>query len=137
MASRQVAGGEVGPPVESIAHLDGDQHRQGHGHGLRGLEDLTVHTLEVWAVLRALHEVSLPRARGEAGIPRSLRHPPSLPPPPVSVLPYQLAVGDVRPVLSIQEPPGRCSHGGCTHIACVERRWALGGRCQGWGDRRA
>ena len=82
MVSRQAGGGGVGPPVESIAHLDGNQHRQGHGHGLGGLEDLTVHTLEVGVVLRALHEVSLPGARGEAGIPqKSACHPPSLPPP--------------------------------------------------------
>ena len=40
--------------VESVAHLDGDQHRQGHCHGLGGLEDLTVHTLEVRVVLRKI-----------------------------------------------------------------------------------
>lgn len=62
VAFRRRGGG--GPPVESIAHLDGDQHRQGHGHGLGGLEDLTVHTLKVGVVLSALHEVSL---QGEGG----------------------------------------------------------------------
>ena len=28
----------LGQRVQGVAHLDGDQDREGHGHGLRGLE---------------------------------------------------------------------------------------------------
>lgn len=56
----KAAGVGVWPsPVESVAHLDGNQHGQGHGHGLGGLEDLTVQALKVRVFLVALHEVSL------------------------------------------------------------------------------
>ena len=48
-------------PVESIAHLNGDQHRQGHGHGRSGLKDLAVKASEVLILIAALHEVGLHR----------------------------------------------------------------------------
>ena len=48
-------------------------------------------------------------------------------PPHASVLPYQLVVGDVRPILGIQEPPGRCSHSGCTHVAYGGEEMGVGG----------
>lgn len=88
-------------PVESVAHLDGDQHRQGHGHGLRGLKDLTLHTLKVGVVLSALHEVGLQGEGGKTGVPwKPPGHPAPLR-PPSSVLPYQLVVADMRPVIRI------------------------------------
>ena len=43
--------------VESIAHLYGDQNRQGHGHGRRSLEDLTIDAGKVLVLIVALHEV--------------------------------------------------------------------------------
>lgn len=46
-------------PVESVAHLDGDQHRQGHGHGRAGLKDLAFNAGEVLVFVMALHEVGL------------------------------------------------------------------------------
>ncbi len=54
-------------PVESIAHLNSDQHRQGHGHGGTSLKDLTVDAGEVLVLIVALHEVGLHREerRGE------------------------------------------------------------------------
>jgi len=56
-----------GSPVEGVAHLDGDQHGQGHGHGGRGLEHLAVDTHKVLVVLTALHEVGL-KAGGDTTI---------------------------------------------------------------------
>lgn len=44
-------------PVESIAHLNGDQDRQGHGHGRSSLKDLTVKAGKVLILIVALHEV--------------------------------------------------------------------------------
>lgn len=75
-------------PVESIAHFDGNQHRQGHGHGLGSFKDLTVHTLKVRVVFSALHEVSLQEERAGTGTPQK---PPSHPPAsrPCSVPPLQ------------------------------------------------
>lgn len=52
-------------PVESIAHLNGDQHRQGHGHGRTSLKDFAVDADKVFVVIVALHEVGLHRE--EAG----------------------------------------------------------------------
>lgn len=46
-------------PVESVAHLDGDQHRQRHGHWRRRLKHLTVNPVEVLVFLAALHEMGL------------------------------------------------------------------------------
>lgn len=48
-------------PVESVAHLNGDQHRQGHGHGRTSLKDLTVDADKVLVLVVALHEVGLQR----------------------------------------------------------------------------
>lgn len=79
-----VGGGQV-LPVESIAHLDGDQHGQGHGHGLRGLKDLTLHTLKVGIVLGALHEVSLQGEGRNWGPTEALGHPSAPRPPPSSL----------------------------------------------------
>lgn len=49
----------VGSPVESVEHLDGDEHRQSHGGGVAGLKHLAVNALEHGVLLGALHEVSL------------------------------------------------------------------------------
>lgn len=48
-------------PVKGIAHLDGDQHRQGHGHGRTLFKDLAVNAGKVLIVSVALHEVGLHR----------------------------------------------------------------------------
>lgn len=48
-------------PVEGIAHLNGDQHRQGHGHGSGSLKDLTFQASKVLVLIMALHEVGLHR----------------------------------------------------------------------------
>lgn len=50
-------------PVESIAHLNGDQYRQGHGHGRRSLKELTVNADKVLILAVALHEVRLYRRK--------------------------------------------------------------------------
>ena len=52
-------------PVEGVAHLNGDEHRQGHGHGVGGLEQVAVQTLELWVVWTTLEEVALERGGGE------------------------------------------------------------------------
>lgn len=46
-------------PVESVAHLYGDKHRQSHCHRIRRLKHHTVHPVEVWIVLLALQEMAL------------------------------------------------------------------------------
>lgn len=46
-------------PVESVAHLNGDQHRQGHGHGRGSLKDIAFNAGEVLVCIVALHEVGL------------------------------------------------------------------------------
>lgn len=46
-------------PVQSVAHLDGDQHRQSHGHWRSSLKHLAVDPSKVLVVLAALHEVWL------------------------------------------------------------------------------
>lgn len=46
-------------PVKGIGHLNGDQHRQGHGHGRSSLEHLTVNSSKVLVFIMALHEVRL------------------------------------------------------------------------------
>merc|ERR1719331_1284967 len=43
--------------VQGVGHLDGDKHRQGHGHGLGGLEDFAGESLEVLGVAVAAHVV--------------------------------------------------------------------------------
>lgn len=50
-------------PVESIAHFNGDQHRQGHGHGRRSLKDLALNAGKVLILVVALHEVRLHRRK--------------------------------------------------------------------------
>lgn len=50
-------------PVESIAHLNGDQHRQGHGHGRGSLKELAVNAGKVLILIVALHEVRLHRRK--------------------------------------------------------------------------
>lgn len=50
-------------PVEGIAHLNGDQHRQGHGHGRRSLKDLAVNASKVLILVVTLHEVRLHRRK--------------------------------------------------------------------------
>lgn len=46
-------------PVEGVAHLNGDQHRQGHGHGRSSLKHLTFNSSKVLIFIMALHEVRL------------------------------------------------------------------------------
>lgn len=50
-------------PVESVAHLNSDQHRQGHGHGRTSLKDITVDARKVLVLIMALHEVGLHRGK--------------------------------------------------------------------------
>lgn len=50
-------------PVESIAHLYGDKHRESHCHRIRGLKHHTVHPIEVWIVLLALQKMALEQNR--------------------------------------------------------------------------
>lgn len=50
-------------PIESIAHLNCDQHRQSHGHGRSGLKDFAVQAGEVLVLIMALHEVRLHREK--------------------------------------------------------------------------
>lgn len=56
-------------PVESIAHLNGDEHGQGHGHRVGRLEHVAVQAVEIWVVWGALEKVALRRGRqgGEGG----------------------------------------------------------------------
>ena len=54
----------AGSPVEGVEHLNGDQHGQSHGHGLGGVEDVAVHTLEHLGLGGALHVVGLPSNNG-------------------------------------------------------------------------
>lgn len=56
--------------VKCIGHLDGDEDRQGHGHGLRGLEDLARDSLELLGGSVALHVVGqLPEGHlGSSGV---------------------------------------------------------------------
>lgn len=46
-------------PVESIAHLYGDKHRESHCHWIWGLKHHTVHPIEVWIVFLALQKMAL------------------------------------------------------------------------------
>lgn len=46
-------------PVEGVAHLNGDQHRQGHGHWGSRLEHLTSDVGEVLILFSTLHKVGL------------------------------------------------------------------------------
>lgn len=50
-------------PVESITHFNGDQHRQGHGHGRRSLKDFTADASKVLVLIVALHEMRLHKRR--------------------------------------------------------------------------
>ena len=43
--------------VQGVGHLNGDEHRQGHSHGLGGLENLAGKSLEVLGVAVAAHVV--------------------------------------------------------------------------------
>lgn len=51
-------------PVESIAHFNGHQHRQGHGSGVARLEDFAVNAIKEWVVTGALQEVPLGEGQG-------------------------------------------------------------------------
>lgn len=46
-------------PVQSVAHLNGDQHRQSHCHGWSGFKHFTVNAGKVLVLSSALHEVGL------------------------------------------------------------------------------
>lgn len=46
-------------PVESVAHLNGDQDGERHGHGIRRLKDGTLDAGELGVALRALQVVGL------------------------------------------------------------------------------
>jgi len=46
-------------PVQSVAHLNGDQHRQSHCHGWSSLKHLALNTSKVLVISSALHEVGL------------------------------------------------------------------------------
>lgn len=46
-------------PVEGVAHLNGDQHGQGHGHGVSSLKEVAIESGEVLVLGAALHEVGL------------------------------------------------------------------------------
>lgn len=92
---RWLGEGGQAPPVESITHLDGNQHGQGHGHRLGSLKDLTLHTLKVGVVLSTLHEVSLQGERGGTGIPQKpLGHLPASHPSSTPLLGSALPAGD-------------------------------------------
>ena len=56
--------------VKGIGHLDGDEDRQSHGHGLGGLEDLARDSLELLGGAVALHVVGqLPEGHlGSSGV---------------------------------------------------------------------
>lgn len=46
-------------PVHGVQHLNGDKHRQSHGHGMRIAEDLAVQALELLTTADASQMVSL------------------------------------------------------------------------------
>jgi hypothetical protein len=46
-------------PVHGIEHLNGDQHRQSHGHGMRVSENMAVNSLEFLSFTNASKMVSL------------------------------------------------------------------------------
>lgn len=46
-------------PVQSVAHLNGDQHRQSHCHGWSSFKHFTVNAGKVLVLSSALHEVGL------------------------------------------------------------------------------
>lgn len=50
-------------PVHGVQHLNGDKHRQSHGHGVRVVEDLAVQALELLATTNAGQVVSLGKPR--------------------------------------------------------------------------
>lgn len=54
-------------PVERIAHLNGDQDGQSHGHGDRGLKDLTVQAVKGRVVFCTLHEMGLGEEKKNGG----------------------------------------------------------------------
>lgn len=54
-------------PVERIAHLNGDQDGQSHGHGDRGLKDLTVQSVKGRVVFCTLHEMGLGEEKKNGG----------------------------------------------------------------------
>lgn len=49
-------------PVEGVAHLDGNEHGQGHGHGVGRLEHRALHPRKLPVAFTALEIVGL---RGE------------------------------------------------------------------------
>lgn len=54
-------------PVQSVAHLYGDKHRQRHGHRVWRLEHVAVQALELGVVWGALEEVALRREGQDVG----------------------------------------------------------------------
>lgn len=50
-------------PVEGVAHFNGDQNRQGHGHGRWSLKNLTLNAGKILIFIMALHEVRLQRRK--------------------------------------------------------------------------
>lgn len=59
-------GSSWAPPVEGVAHLNGDQDGQRHGHGERRAEDRALNAGEVGVALRALQVVGLDRREEES-----------------------------------------------------------------------
>lgn len=103
-------------PVESVAHLNGDKHRQSHGHGRSSLKELAVNAGKVLILLVALHEVRLYTREARLLIVLSQ-----------SVCKrqhgrgtnnYQLVVGDTRASLIVEEPPGSTTNSGSTNVSC-------------------
>jgi len=102
-------------PVEGVAHLNGDQHRQGHGHGARSLKDLAFNAGEVLVLIVALHEVGL--YGGEVrllSVPMCVR---------VCVClsmkgTHKLVVGDAGAGYIIEEPVDSTSNSGSADVSC-------------------
>lgn len=73
-------------PVESVEHLNGDEDREGHRHGMGIRENGAVHPCEFGGVLVASEMVS------------------------------QLVVVEAGAVRSCHEPPTGGTHSGCTDV---------------------
>lgn len=112
-----VRGNKVLEPVKSVAHLNGDQHRQGHGHGWSCLKDFTFETGKVLVLIVALHEVGLNREDGSLVKQFRFvccRHVEK------NLIAYQLVVGDAGTSAVIEEPPCSTANSSSTNVSCLD-----------------
>lgn len=112
-------------PVKGVAHLNGDQHRQGHGHRRSSLKHLTFNSSKVLVFIMALHKVGLDNKGKRLNTGRTLlwwvfqsklekssRHNTI-----VMIKTHQLIVGHLWTLVIVQEPVGSSTNSGSTNVS--------------------